>query len=381
MTPARVSLVAHRFAEAHPTGIGRYYREVAKALAARQDDATTYEIASPTEPDEPDWLPDGLHHRPITGNREALLLAWCLAGRPPLDRRLGGPDLVHVLHPWVATPTKVPLVTTVHDLMPILEPQWYGRKERWAYARGMAHVRDHATRVVAVSSWVAELLTTHSGVEPDRITVVHEGVARGFHRAADDGLAIAEVADRYGVRPGRFLVTVGAISVRKNLFPVLRALAQLPPIDPGHPDLVVAGPPGLGADVVLAEVSRLGLDDRVRIGGFVPDADLPLLVAGAAALVHPSRDEGFGLTPLEAMAAGTASISSNCGSLPEVVGDAGLLVDPDDADAWAAAIATVTTSDDERAELERRGRQHVERFTWDATARGIADVHRALLGR
>jgi len=117
----------------------------------------------------------------------------------------------------------------------------------------------------------------------------------------------------------------------------------------------------------------------VRVTGFVSAADLTVLLAAALALVHPSKYEGFGLTPLEAMAGGTAVLAANTGALPEVVGDAGMLLPPDDVDAWAAAMARVNDDDDLRRSLVERGRTWSERFTWAQAAKETAAVYRACL--
>jgi glycosyltransferase involved in cell wall biosynthesis len=141
--------------------------------------------------------------------------------------------------------------------------------------------------------------------------------------------------------------------------------------------LVVAGGKGWGYEPILAEIDRLGLTDDVRLIGFADD--LPALYNGAAALVYPSRYEGFGLPPLEAMACGTAVITSDATSLPEVVGDAGVLVNPDDVDGFTAAMGRVLADTGFRAELAAAGRERADRFTWKACAMGMVAVYRTAL--
>ncbi|MBV8982404.1 MAG: glycosyltransferase, partial [Acidimicrobiia bacterium] len=143
--------------------------------------------------------------------------------------------------------------------------------------------------------------------------------------------------------------------------------------------LVVAGPRGRGAEAFDAEARKLGLESAVRVTGFVPAADLPVLLAAALALVHPSKYEGFGLTPLEAMAAGTAVLAANTGALPEVVGDAGMLLPPDDVDAWANAMTRVNDDDALRRSMVERGRAWAEGFTWGRAAQETAAVYRTCL--
>jgi glycosyltransferase involved in cell wall biosynthesis len=163
---------------------------------------------------------------------------------------------------------------------------------------------------------------------------------------------------------------------RKNLSMLLDALATLPP----PLRLVVAGPPGPTTEAFVAKADRLGLAERVSILGFVPDADLTAVLRGAMALVHPSLDEGFGFTPLEAMAAGVPSIVAASGSLPEVVGDAAVVVGAGDAASWAGAIAALADDDDRRAVLVARGIERAARFDWSATGAATAAVHRRVAG-
>lgn len=381
----RVALLAHRLAVPEPTGIARYVVEVIRALAALPhggpgaDPPLRYEAAGLTEEGAPTWLPPAVGHRTVRGARKALTASWCLTGRPLVDRSLAWPDLVHALYPWAPTPSRAPLVVTIHDLMPLDHPDWYGRKERWSNRHGLQFAIDHARRIVTVSRWVADQVVA-LGVEAERVSVVHNGVPGEFGAGRVPLRAVEAACARHGLASGRYLVAVGSVSHRKNLSPVLRALSKLDRIAPaGAPDLCIAGPDGVGAGQVRAEVERLGLTDRVRFAGFVDPAELPLLVRGSRALVHPSLDEGFGLTPLEAMAAGVPALASDHGSLPEVVGDGGVLVDPTDVDAWAAGIERAGAPE-ERQLLVERGYRRAALFSWERTAGELEVVYRQLIG-
>jgi glycosyltransferase involved in cell wall biosynthesis len=378
---ADIALVAHRFAAPHPTGIGRYFAEIAQGLASVADPAThRYAIASPHEAADPSWLAPPLHRTDLGRLRKARALAWSLLGAPRIDGHLGAPDLVHVLQPWAPVPTRAPLVATVHDLMPLLHPEWHGPLEAWSFRRGVRHVADRAELVIADSAHTAALVTEHLGVAAERLRVVWIGVGDEF-RARPSAERRDTTCARHGVELGRYLIAVGAVSRRKNLSVVLRALAQLDPTLLGATALLVAGPAGKGAAAVEAEVDQLGLADRVRFAGFVPDTDLPVLVGASLALVHPSRDEGFGITPLEAMAAGVPAVASAVGSVPEVAGGAAVLLDPDEVDSWAGAIAALASDGAHRAALVAGGAQHQARFTWRAAADATLAVHDEVLAR
>ena len=370
----RVLLVPHRLHDPFGTGIHRYGIELIRALAADETNVDLdYAVASIDDPDVAVG-PPVVH---IAPPRRALHLAWATAGRPAIERYVGDTALVHVLTPAVPVATAAPLVVTIHDLLPLRFPSWYPARQRWLFRRAIHQAASDAARVVVPSEAVAADVVDGTDIEPARITVVPEGVEPIFRRPVSE-VDVAAVCARHGVRPGRFFLFVGAVSGRKNLVTAMRALAAFRAGGPDVP-LVVAGPRGRGADEFDAETAKLGLQSAVRVTGFVSAADLPVLLTAALALVHPSKYEGFGLTPLEAMAAGTPVLAANTGALPEVVGDAGILLPPDDVDAWAKAMAQVNEDEDLRRSMVERGRTWSEGFTWDTAATRTAAVYRACL--
>jgi glycosyltransferase involved in cell wall biosynthesis len=374
----RVALVAHRLAAPAPTGIGRYYTEIVRGLAEVADPATTYVAASTRERTPPRWVPPSVEVRSLGGPRKLRATAWAVVGRPAVDRALGRPDLVHVLHPWAPVPSRAPLVATVQDLFPMLHREWHGPLESWAFRRGVQHVAEHAALVIVPSAHTGAIVTERLGIAADRLRVVWNGVGDEFRRraGADEQTVVCA---RHGVEPGRYLVTVGTVSERKNLPVVLRALTLVDPAALGATALLVAGPPGRGAAAIERAVDDLGLRGRVHFAGFVPDGDLPVLVGASAGLVHPSLEEGFGITPLEAMAAGVPAVASAVGSVPEITGASAVLVAPDDVDGWAAAITAIATDPDRRAALVAAGDEHQARFTWRRAAEDTAAVHAEVL--
>lgn len=377
-TTASVALVGHRLAEEHPTGIGRYYQELITALHRSPAASIRVTAASTREAGEPAWAPTGLARATIGGHRKLRAVGWALTGRPTVDEDLGRPDLVHLLHPWTALPTRAAQVVTVHDLMPLQHPRWYGRAEAWLYARGVRFAVDHAARFIVNSSFTASELSATLGIDPGRVRVTWFGVGDEFRARHPQDVTTGTCA-RYGVDPGRYVIAVGAVSERKNLGTVLAALARLDPSI--RPVLLAAGPPGAGSATIHATVDRLGLHEQARFPGFVDHADLPILLGAARALVHPSRAEGFGLTPLEAMASGVPALVSDVGAVREVVGEAAVLLPPDDTDAWAGAIEAVATDDDHHRSLVVAGTAHQAGFTWERTAAATRAVYDEVLDR
>ena len=358
------------------TGIGRYVERLTVALAARGEPGWRYDVSAPSEPGHPGWLPPGVGYRPVPGPRKALHLAWTVLHRPRLEQVVGPVDLVHVLHPSFPLPSRAPTVVSIMDLMLLEHPEWYERGELYGFRRCMDQLARGDGPVIAISHDVAGRLQHLVGVAAERITVIHLAVGDDFRRPA--GAAhIERVAAALDVTPGRFLLAVGNLSTRKNLGTLVRAMAK---VQDSRLPLVLAGRPGTSAAEVDDEVRRHGVGDRVRLAGFVRDADLPALVQGALALVHPAVDEGFGLPPLEAMAAGTPVVAARAGSIPEVVGDAAILVDPLDAAAWTEAIDLVAADGERRAAMAAAGRARAAGFTWQRVAEQTVAVHRSAVG-
>ncbi len=358
------------------TGIGRYVVELTNALGAVTDSAHWgYALSTPREHGRPPWLPTGIRYRPAPIPRRPLRLIWAATAHPVLERLIGDFDLVHALHSSSPVPTRRPAVVTVHDLIPVQHPEWYGRGVGWSAARTIEQIADGSALVIVDSDYVASQLRDLGSIDPSRISVVHLGIGDEF-RERVPGQRQVDVCGQFGMTPDSYLLTVGNISTRKNLVTLIRAMART---DPTGPPLVLAGNFHTSAMEVQAEIDRLELHQRVRLIGFVPDEDLPTLVQGARALLHASVDEGFGLPPLEAMAAGTPVVAARAGSLPEIVGHAGLLVDATDLDEWANAISTVIADEETRQSLITAGLERAGAFTWDRVAAETHAVYQAAL--
>jgi glycosyltransferase involved in cell wall biosynthesis len=267
------------------------------------------------------------------------------------------------------------VIYTIHDLMPLTTPEWFARRERRMFGQAMRDAARRSEVLIADSDWIAAQVRDYLAVDGSRIRVVPLGVSGAF-ATAPPSETVTAACRHHGVEPGRYVIAVGAVSARKNPGPVIASLAAV-----GELRLVMAGPPGAGADRVVDDVRKRGLTDRVRMTGWLAREELVALVAGAAALVHPSLDEGFGMTPLEAMAAGVPAVVSDAGALPATVGDAACVVPVGDPDAWATALEKVIGDAAFRADLVVKGRRRAAQFTWARTARETAEVYQACLGR
>jgi glycosyltransferase involved in cell wall biosynthesis len=235
-------------------------------------------------------------------------------------------------------------------------------------ARFTAQARDAAARadaVIAVSQFTASQVASLLGVDPAKIHVVHHGIR---HLAAPGSVP----CDREKV-----ILNVGAIQKRKNIARLVEAFETVPP--PWQ--LVLAGSHGYGAEEILARIENSSARERIRVTGYVAAPDLARWYARASVFAFPSLDEGFGMPLLEAMAAGVPVIASNHSALPEVVGDAAVLVDPDSSEALGVALRELTINVDWCRELARRGTARARMFTWEKAVRETWDVYRAVLGQ
>jgi len=256
-------------------------------------------------------------------------------------------------------------VVTIHDVVPLEHPEWLNARFAAWYRFLIPRLARRAARVIAVSEFTKERLLAYSKVDPDKITVVHSGVGKQFSpRPACD---VARARAALSIPDGPYVLAVGSLEPRKNLGRLLAAWARLLQGLPANVSLVVTG--GKGKQTVFADVPELRcLPERVHLTDYAPDEVLPGLYTGASVFVYPSVYEGFGLPPLEAMACGTPVIVGNRASLPEVVGDAGVSVNPYDIDAIATAIAQVLVDPAIRAKLAPAALQRASRFSWDRAA-------------
>lgn len=267
-------------------------------------------------------------------------------------------------------------VITVHDLAFLLYPHFLTKES----ARYYGHI-DQAVRwtdhIIAVSESTKRDTIRHLGVPEDKITVVYEA-ANPIFRPIDRQEARQRVRDRHGI-DSRFILFVSTIEPRKNVPTLLRALWQLKECYKEDVHLVLAGGKGWLFEDVFAAVEQLKLDSCVHFVGRVSSEDLLYLYNAAELLAHPAFYEGFGLPPLEAMACGLPTIVSNVASLPEVVGDAGLLIDPHDVDELTVTMWRVLNDSELAHEMRAKGLRQAARFSWTRAARETLAIYERAL--
>jgi glycosyltransferase involved in cell wall biosynthesis len=275
----------------------------------------------------------------------------------------------------------VPSVGTIHDLSQLHVPQKYDALRTFYVMRLLPRLMRRLTRVISVSESTRRDLEDYARVEPRKIRVIPNGADLGRFFPRDRSVAKEQVGRALGIPPDFILYIARLEHPGKNHVRLLEAFARLR-ANTGLPHkLVLVGSRWNGAEVIEARVRELGLTDAVILPGFVANETLPVLYAAADILVFPSLFEGFGIPLLEAMASGTPVCASDISSIPEVVGDAGLLFDPLDPAAIANALGRILGEPALRAELVARGLARAPLFSWDIAAAAVLEELRQVAGR
>jgi glycosyltransferase involved in cell wall biosynthesis len=347
-------------------GIRRYVRGLTRALLALGEPLEMVALGG----QDSSAIPAGTRHV-AEPSHPPTNLGWTLVGIPRAARR-AQVDVIHA--PAYTAPfwSAAPVVLTVHDVSYERHPQWYPYRRDWARRAFYRRSAYAAAHILTVSQFSATEITAAYRIPMERMTVTPLGVDDAFS-PAESSLSHEFPA---GVVPP-YVLHVGDLHERRNL-PMLtdallaaRRAATTAPLS-----LVLAGNDCGVGDAICAMAAQAGARDAVVLLGSVTEKRLRALYRGAAALVYPSLYEGFGLPLIEAMACGTPVIASNVTSIPEVVGDGGMLLDPADANAWMIAMLEVATDEHVRARLRAAGLRRAAAFTWERTARLTLEAYR-----
>ena len=359
-------------------GIGRYSRNLLAAFARRapEDVEWTLLTLGTFAPADPSPLPPHRTRATVRLRRpelsmlalDPLLLSFELAGEG---------DVYHSVQLGLPAIRRSPVVLTIHDLAPLWWPSHYLRLPHarvghaWQYA-----LAKRADAIIAVSEATKADVVARLGIHAERIRVIPEAVDVSFHPPSHEiGAAVAR--DRFGV-PARYVLYVGQFDPRKNMDGLFAAFARAADRDRDL-RLVIVGTLGKLAGLMRDALARSRLDpERVVVVGGVDDPTLAALYAGAECLLHAAWLEGFGLTALEALAAGTPVVGYRAGAVAEVVGDAGLLVDDRDAGALGEALVSLLGDASVQAELRARAKPRAGRFSWDRAADDTLAIYRTL---
>ncbi len=366
--PIRVALDAHVVGR-RQTGNETYVVNLGSALAARSDVDTIAYVDAGTR-----W-PDGLTAPRLRSLRiasRALRIPVELPYRARTDRA----DVLHVQ--YVRPPiVRMPVVTAIHDVSFEDLPGLFSRPTTARLRMSIRLSAKHSAAVVTLSEFTKARLLHHYDLDPDKVIVAPAGVSGRWKR-----LPSAEATDRLrGLElPARFVLAVGNLHPRKNIPRLIRSVDHLRRSGLDDVGLVVAGQPGWRADEVNDAIASVRGEDWVRLTGYVTDSVLEALYNAALVVAYPSLYEGFGLPVAEALAIGAIVVASDSTSIPEVAGDAAVLIDPTDDDALSAGLERAATDTSLRERLAAAGPRRAATLTWAACAEATVSAYRYALG-
>lgn len=338
------------------TGFGFYVKNLVEALA-KVDPQNQYILIKPqTESDFPTWK-----------------RFWWDQVSLPHEAQKAKVDILH--QPCFSAPLFYPgkVIVTCHDLISVFFPENLPLASRLFYSRWMPFSYRKAMLIIADSEHTKKDIISLLHIDESQIRVVHLAVSSDF-RPIKNRAKLAQIKKKYQTGQN-YLLHVSTLEPRKNLEFLVRAFDQA--VGEGiDENLVICGKKGWYYDGLFALVKKLKLEKRVIFTGYVEEKDLPALYSGATAFLFPSLYEGFGLPPLEAMACGIPVISSNTSSLPEVIGDAGILLVPHNEKLWAKNILKVIDDRGLAVTLKKLGLRQASLFTWENTARKTVEVYK-----
>ncbi len=358
-------------------GISAYEQHLLSSLASVEKDMTFTAVVA-----EPVWQapqPMRVYRAPRWVQRPMLRILWEQVRLPLVARQIKA----HLLHALAfVAPVQglsIPHIVTVHDLsfvrFPRTLPAWKARYLRWFTRVSLTR----AARIIAVSESTRRDVLAWLSLPPHRVVAVPNGVESRF-RPLPSG-EVEQWRARKGL-PERFVLYLGTLQPRKNLETLVRAFAQWrreAPSSMHDVALILAGAKGWFYSRLFRLVDELKVRDHVLFPGYIPSEELPLWYNAATLFAYPSLFEGFGLPVLEAMACGTAVLAADSSSLPEIVGDAGLLLPPTDVEAWAKALGGLLADEERRAALGQAGVARARNFSWERTARETIAIYQDVL--
>ncbi len=363
------------------SGVGRYLISLCRALRDMEDDIS-FELwlQEDLSIDHParKLASDNFQVRVLPVKHMSLSGQWQI----PFEAARSRADLLHFPHfdlPW-ATPGRV--VATIHDLKYIVHPEFFPKFEdakRLAMHLMMAFTSRRAQLISCDSKWTAQDLHTHLGVPMNKLRVVSLGVDERFYQPAPPD-AVHELRQRFHLEQP-FVLFVGERRPHKNLIGLLKTYALFRRMTGQPYQLVIAGRSYADYQEPEKIAKQFGLSDSIIFLDYVAEFDLPILYQAADAFVLLSYYEGFGLPILEAMASGTPVVAANGTALPEVVGEAGLLVDPDNPDQAADALRQIASGGAQREQMIGLGSERARQFTWERCAQETKEIYREAMRR
>jgi glycosyltransferase involved in cell wall biosynthesis len=361
-------------------GIGRYVRELISALA-RQDSLTPYKlfVSGASHSQLPISPNENFVWKPTSITPKWLARIWYRVGMPlPVECFMGKVDLYHATD-FVLPPTlpNTRTLLTVHDLSFVRVPEAASPNLKAYLDRVVPRSVKRANHILADSEATKNDLIEFYGISADSITVLLSGVDMRFHKVRDEKVLLT-TRKKYNLGTTPYIFSVGTVQPRKNYGRLIQSLARLR-LSGYDINLVIAGGRGWLEDPIYENIRVNKMEKHVHFIGFADEADLPALYSAAYCFAFPSLYEGFGLPVLEAMACGTPVITSNVSSLPEVAGDASIMIDPYDVAALTHSLQQLLDNQNLYQTLIQKGFERAKLFTWEKSARQLREIYTRLL--
>lgn len=283
------------------------------------------------------------------------------------------PDIFFSPTHYIPRFSPVKCIATIFDLAYLRFPQMFNRKDLWQLTNWTEYSIQNAAHIITISNASKKDIMSNYKIKSDKISVAYPGYSQNFKRF-NDVKKILEIKNKYKINDN-YIIYIGTIQPRKNLIRLIEAVARIDGLQ-----LVVVGKTtgegrqGWKFEEVLNRPKELGVDDRIKFTGFVPDDDLPYLLNGADAFVLPSLWEGFGIPVVDSMSSGVPVLVSNVSSLPEIVGKAGLTFNPTSVDQIEQALRVISTDKKLRQNLTKLGLEQANKFSWEKMAKTVLKV-------
>jgi glycosyltransferase involved in cell wall biosynthesis len=283
------------------------------------------------------------------------------------------PDVLLSLDFDVPLHTKCPSVCMIYDLTPLIFKDMFSKHFRIRYKWQLNHAARNAAKIIAISQDCKKDIVNYLGMDPQKIIVAYPGFDSRLFKPESDLQKVKEFKERYALGD-EYILFMGALNARKNVIRIIEAFETLKKEYGTKHKLVIAGKRAWNDEIIFEKIRSSSYNSDIIVPGYLPYEAVPILMSGADMFIFPSLHEGFGIPLLEAMACGTPVITSNTSSLPEVVGDAGLLVDPYNVGDIASAMHRVISEPVLRETMVRKGLEQARLFAWERTARSVLTV-------
>ena len=369
------------------TGVPGYTRDLIATLLKQYPEnlyALFYNSARPQNKLPEDWLRNPrvrVINRHIPNRLLSLVLRFF--HKPTIETLIAGSmpsELLWIPHLDLLTTSKIPRVITVHDISFLQYPEFFSKKYHlWSWLQNQVAQIRSAQHIIAVSEYTKHDLITELQIPPEKITVIHSGINPSFSQLSPSDPLLVAYAKRHALHKPFFLY-LGTIESRKNIPLLIRAFDEYKQDSRWAAyELVIAGRPGHGASEIERLARASSHHASIRFISDVKDDERVILYNLARCFVFPSFFEGFGFPPLEAQACGTPVIASNRTSLPEMLGNSALLIDPWNVSALAQLLCTIETDAKVRETIVRRGKENADRFTWQRAAEKTMQVFKSVV--